>query len=399
MTPTVPDRDLISTCCARALELLRRNATPSGIRAASDSPQAQERHYTTIFGRDAAICALGMVASGEADLVECARAGLRTLGHHQAANGQIPNYVDPAKGEVDFWYTGCIDATLWWLIAIHWCDRLAGGTLARELAPQITRALQWLTCQEHPQWGLLQQNEASDWADIMPRSGFVLYSNALWYGVKRLYRPEDAGRTQTFANELFYPFGEEVPAPRRLRLLAGKVRERLDASPFYLSFVNFSVWGEEGDLFGNLLALLTGLAAPSHGDRIIQAAIDLGANRPFPLRVVGSPIEPKDPLWRPYMLRHRQNLPWQYHNGGCWPFVGGFWVLALHQLGREEQAWHELESLARANSANDWEFNEWFHGTSGASMGMAGQSWNAAMFLFSFLVLSGLGPGLDWEEG
>ena len=40
---------------------------------------------------------------------------------------------------------------------------------------------------EHQRFFLLQQNEATDWADIMPRSGFVLYSNALWYLVKRLY--------------------------------------------------------------------------------------------------------------------------------------------------------------------------------------------------------------------
>ena len=31
--------------------------------------------------------------------------------------------------------------------------------------------------QEHQRFFLLQQNEASDWADIMPRSGFVLYTN------------------------------------------------------------------------------------------------------------------------------------------------------------------------------------------------------------------------------
>ena len=41
--------------------------------------------------------------------------------------------------------------------------------------------------QEHQRFFLLQQNEASDWADIMPRSGFVLYSNALWHRVKQLY--------------------------------------------------------------------------------------------------------------------------------------------------------------------------------------------------------------------
>ena len=43
--------------------------------------------------------------------------------------------------------------------------------------PSIERAIHWLLAQEHQRFFLLQQNEASDWADIMPRSGYVLYTN------------------------------------------------------------------------------------------------------------------------------------------------------------------------------------------------------------------------------
>src|SRR5690606_39832512 len=44
---------------------------------------------------------------------------------HQADNGQIPKYVDPYGKESDFWYLGCIDATLWWLIALRFYARHA----------------------------------------------------------------------------------------------------------------------------------------------------------------------------------------------------------------------------------------------------------------------------------
>jgi glycogen debranching enzyme len=387
------NRPLIDACCDQALALLRRNATPAGILAASRSKSACARNYDSIFGRDAAICSLGMAASGEPDLISCARAGLLTLGRTQAANGQIANFVRPETGEVDFWYTGCIDATLWWLIALHRFDQLVHGSdLGTMLAPQIARSLQWLACQEHPAWGLLQQNEASDWADIMPRSGFVLYTNALWFRVKELYGLADAGQTRQSAGHLFYPFDEALPTSRRMHRMTANIRQGMDPSPFFLSFVNFTSWGREADLLANTLALLTGLADPSHGERIVSAVLGGGAHRPYPLRVVGTPIEQNDPLWRPYMLRHEQNLPWQYHNGGSWPFAGGFWILALDRLGKTEQAWEELEVLALANQVNDWEFNEWFHGTSGAPMGMAGQSWNAAMFLLAYRTLTDRTP-------
>jgi glycogen debranching enzyme len=79
----------------------------------------------------------------------------------------------------------------------------------------------------------------------------------------------------------------------------------------------------------------------------------------------------------------------QYHNGGIWPFVGGFWVMALARLGLQAQAWSDLGRLAQANALDGWRFTEWFHGRTLAPMGMAGQSWNAATFPLARRALAG----------
>lgn len=352
--------------------------------AASPSTSADSRGYRHIFGRDVAICALGMLVSGDEALRETARAGLVTLAQHQADNGQIPKYVNTSVNEADFWYLGCIDATLWWLIALHFYGRLTEDTrLQTDLQPQINEALRWLHCQEHPHLFLLQQNEASDWADIMPRSGFVLYSNTLWYYVKRLYCLPHREETRLHFNYLFYPFSNTLPDSRRLRLLMHYVRKRVDRSELYLSFVNFSFWGEEGDVFGNLLAILSGLATEGPSHRILHAITGLTAGSPHPIPVTCKPIGKKDFLWRSYMGRHKQNLDHQYHNGGIWPFVGGFWVLALAARGQRSAARAALQRLAEVNQVGEWGFHEWFHGVSGEPRGMRGQSWNAAMFLLA----------------
>jgi glycogen debranching enzyme len=83
------------------------------------------------------------------------------------------------------------------------------------------------------------------------------------------------------------------------------------------------------------------------------------------------------------MARHQQNQVHQYHNGGIWPFVGGYWVMALAQLGLRVQARAELVKLARVNALDGWRFTEWFHGRTLKPMGMAGQSWNAAAWLLA----------------
>src|SRR6202022_2564914 len=170
-------RSLLQTCHVRSIELLRRNLTPGGILAASPGPRASKRGYTAIFGRDAAVCAIGMAVSGDKQLERAAAAGLHTLAEHQAPNGQIAKFVDLHRQEADFWYLGCIDSTLWWMIALAFLDRRSRASgLRRKYAKHIKLAIQWLLAQEHQRFFLLQQNEASDWADIMPRSGFVLYT-------------------------------------------------------------------------------------------------------------------------------------------------------------------------------------------------------------------------------
>jgi glycogen debranching enzyme len=382
---SVGDAALVEECRQRAIALLASNQGRHGMRAAAPGARAARRGYEAIFGRDAAVCALGMAMSGDARLTRTASTGLITLARRQARNGQIPKFVDPQHEEADFWYLGCIDATLWWLIAVDFLTRCgAPGDLRARLAQQVERALDWLECQEHQRFHLVMQGEASDWADIMPRSGFVLYSNALWYRVKRLYRLAHAERTHHYFNQLFHPFSAGLAEYRRARLLTDYVKRGARNRDLYLSFVNFSFFGEDGDVFGNLLAILFGLADGSGATRVLRALRAAKVNRPYPVRVVCDPIGQDDPLWRDYMLRHRQNLVWQYHNGGIWPFVGGFWVAALAHVGDVAGARDDLVRLARANALSGWQFNEWLHGRSRKPCGMPHQSWNAAAYLMAW---------------
>ncbi len=373
MNPSLEDE-----CRVRAIALLKRNLSRAGVRAATPGARVRRRHYDAVFARDASICALGMAVSGDSSLARRAARALGTLAAQQAPNGQIPNFVDTGRRAPDFWYVGCIDATLWWLVAVS-----ALGVRDR-FARRIERAIAWLAAQEHPRFGLVQQNEASDWADIMPRSGFVLYTNALWYLVKRLYRLPGAAATHRWANALLRPFAARPPRDRRARQLTEDPRRRARRRELYLSFVNFGAFGDEGDVFGNLLALFCGLASGSTARRVLRALERARVDVPYPVRAVVAPILPRDSLWRSYMLRHRQNLPWQYHNGGVWPFIGGFWVAALARHGRRREAREALERLARANALGRWAFNEWLDGRTAALRGMRGQSWNAATYLMAY---------------
>ncbi len=373
-------------CYRRSVDLLLRNSSPHGVLASARIPKASSRNYLSVFGRDASICALGMVGSGDERLIGVARAGLATLARYQAGNGQIPNYVKPERKEVNFWHLGCIDATLWWLIALKFHDRHSGD---RKLLPLLRtraeKAISWLLCHEQPSRRLLVQNEASDWADIMPRSGHVLYTNALWYKVKKLYRLPAADGTKTRFNRTFFPFfsnGRDNGGDRFYTI--DRIRKEVRPTSYYLSFVSYLSWGEEIDLYGNALSILFDLPEGALRRKIVGFLEGAGRNGSLTLPVTLNPIRKGSRHWREYMERHNLNAPHQYHNGGVWPYAGCFWAMTLAKEKKRAPAIRELRNIAALNAANDWQFNEWFHGTTGRPMGMPGQSWNAAMFLLAY---------------
>ncbi len=388
-------KNIIEECYKRSVDLLIKNSTPFGLMASSVTEKAKSRNYTSIFARDASICSLGMAVSGHKKLIKTAEKSLISLAGGQARNGQIPNFVKPEKDESDFWYLGAIDATLWWLIAIKYFDKHVkpDKLLAVRLKKNIEMAINWLEAQEHQKFFLLTQNEASDMADIMPRSGFVLSTNALWHMVKRYYNLLNAKDTKQSFNYIFNPwqkipdsFYKKVYRAKRLIRLA---KAKKSKENYYLSFVNYSFSGEDADMFGNCLAIISGLANDKQAEKIRKSFIGLRGKKLLPLPVLFKPIDEKSKLWRDYMLVHKQNYPYQYWNGGVWPFAAYFWSIVLAKAGQKKEAEEELEKIAKANFKNNWQFNEWLSAKTGQPMGMAGQSWNAGAFLLAYWYLKG----------
>jgi hypothetical protein len=97
-------------------------------------------------------------------------------------------------------------------------------------------------------------------------------------------------------------------------------------------------------------------------------------------------IRRQDPDWRPrYEIYGR---PGEYHNGGVWPFICGFYVAALVAAGRRSLAARRLEALTHlVRPAREAEvafgFNEWIKAQDGSARGQDWQSWSAAMYLYA----------------
>lgn len=147
------------------------------------------------------------------------------------------------------------------------------------------------------------------------------------------------------------------------------------------------------DLLGNGLAILSGLVSRATAGEIIdwieaecralrergELAVDLPPVM-FPF------IRPQDPDWRERYARF--NLPGEYHNGGVWPFIGGFYVAALVAAGLEKPARQKLAALTELvrparREGLAFGFNEWFRAQDGAPQGQDWQTWSAALYLYA----------------
>jgi glycogen debranching enzyme len=53
--------------------------------------------------------------------------------------------------------------------------------------------------------------------------------------------------------------------------------------------------------------------------------------------------------------------------------------LGLHDIARNELA--KLARVNRLGKIDQWEFNEWVHGTTGRPIGKAYQAWSAAAYI------------------
>lgn len=404
-----------------AERLLLRNGGELGLLGASQA-------YKQVWARDSMICSLGLLLCRSPEGVAIHRRSLETLRRFQSRLGKIPHNVglanveDPAliahggrsgRSEVgvilDTAHAGCADSNLWYIIG-HYCYQVLTGDsdYVGEAWESLEQALLWLRYQDSNECGLLEIHEAMDWADLFANRYNVLYDNVLYYAawksmaaMARFLGKEGSGEAydqraldvQVKLNAVLW-VGPEAPkdwpwiARERSEWVytLRRVETELVERPFYLPYLAFRDFADRFDSLGNLLAILFGVADRRQADKILDYIEGCGLNEPYPLRALYPAIQPGERDWRDYYRVRNLNLPHHYHNGGAWPFIGGFYVAALVQAGRLEEARRQLLKLTEMNrqgKRGEWEFNEWCHGLSGHPMGYSGQSWSTAMYLYA----------------
>ncbi len=403
-----------------AEQILLANGSDLGLLGSSQA-------YKQVWARESMLCGLGLWLCDDPSARQIHRRSLETLRRYQSPLGKIPHnvgyghFADPALvalgGQLDpeggaepaedTIHAGCVDNNLWYIVGQYFNFCMSGDLdFLRDSWNSLEKALLWLRYQDSNECGLLEVHEAMDWADLFANRYNVLYDNVLYYASWKamglMAQALGLAADPYFRNaadvhhklNLLLWVGPEEPVDwdwvRRNRkewlYPLHRVETELVARPFYLPYMGFREYADRFDTLGNLLAILFGVADSTKAGKILDYIRGTGLDSPYPVRALYPPIQPGEVDWREYYRVRNLNLPDHYHNGGAWPFIGGFYVAALVRAGRFSEAHQQMQRLAemdRLGKEKEWEFNEWFHGLSGRPMGFGGQSWSAAMYLYA----------------
>jgi len=365
---------LITRAKEAAIEILLHNAHGpyNGL------PRTAGWGYPEPYTRDLMVSSLGILLTGNAELIKSLQKTLETIAHNQSPQGHIPSLVHDREDR------GSSDCTPLFLMATALFRQVTGKK--DFLEQTVRKAIVWMEHQSPTNRVLVAQLPTSDWRDEQWVLGYGLYVNTLVYAYLHLFGQHRRAAELKEQMGRFFVRGDR----QNWHIHEGLV---LPNKPYYAMWAYKVYRSERFDLLGNSIAILTGLASTSRARRIIswveaecrsmkkkgELAVNLPPNF-FPY------IRPEDPDWVPRYAKY--NKPGEYHNGGIWPFVCGFYVAALVAAGKHELAEKKLidltELLRPARIADvEFGFNEWIKAQDGVLRGEDWQSWSAAMYLYA----------------
>jgi hypothetical protein len=357
-----------------ALEVLLHNAHGPY----HELPRTAGWGYPEPYTRDLLFSIFGIGVSEDKELIGSIKKVLETLASNQSAHGHIPSLVHDPEDR------GSSDSTPLFLVGVGIYRKISGDS--GFLSEAVKKSLTWMQYQSPSDRYLVTQQPTSDWRDEQWVLGYGLFVNTLVYSYLRLLGHHDR------ADKVRHEMG-------RFTVTDGKMNHHtheglvVKHKPYYALW-SYKIYNSERfDLLGNSLAILSGIASPTRAGELVSwiedecetmqkngdLAVDLPPNF-FPF------IKPGDADW---LERYAQyNNPGDYHNGGIWPFICGFYIAALVAAKRFKLAEKKLLALTqilKSSSSNNltYGFNEWIKAQDGKPMGQDWQTWSAALYLYA----------------
>ncbi|MEY2739285.1 MAG: hypothetical protein RL259_1194 [Bacteroidota bacterium] len=367
----------------KSIALLHRVASPSGFLASAENTS----NYQRVWARDGVICGLAALASKDEKLISTFKSTLDTLARYQHEVGTIPSNVFVSENQAEVSYGGLagrVDALTWFIIGVcQYGFHQNDSAFVEKYSHQIEKCFQLLAAWEFNNKQLVYVPLSGNWADEYITDGYVLYDQLLRVWALKCYA--HFNKNSAIANKI-----EAIIQQIEANFLPNATVEPFHPRAYNaINFADFapcsfspSGYKMQFDAFANGLLLLLNLGTDTFQDNLMEFTSQLAVSTPMGLiPAFWPPVFPQDEHWN--LLENNckyefRNYPYEFHNGGSWSMVNGFFCMAYQSKNEIEKARLLLQNINTANAQNDFSFYENFNTQTQEPNGVAFCAWSAA---------------------
>jgi GH15 family glucan-1,4-alpha-glucosidase len=367
----------------KAIELLKKCSSTEGFLASAQNIS----NYKRVWARDGVICGLAALASGDEQLIQTFKNTLETLAKNQHEIGTIPSNVMVADDKTAVSYGGLagrVDAITWYIIgvcqyAFHQNDK----AFVTKHKISIEKCLALLNAWEFNNKHLLYVPLSGNWADEYITDGYVLYDQLLRIWALKSYNHFEK-------NLLLDHKIEKIKEQIEINFFPDSVGEKhhekayncIEFNGFFPCSFSPAGYKNNFDAFAASLLILLNIGSPEFQQKIAKHSFTLASSTQLGLLpAFWPPIFEDDEHWN--LLKNNckyefRNFPYEFHNGGSWSMVNGFFGLALYSIIENDKATIILDKINSANAKEDFAFYENFNTNTQEPNGVAYCAWSAA---------------------
>jgi len=377
----------------KSIELLRDLSIKQGFVASTEKVS----NYRRVWGRDGAVTIIAALASGDKKLIATSAQTLRTLKEFQDKTGRIPSNIEfngSKVKHVSYGSTvGRIDATMWYIIGVcQFVLHTGDKDFFEEFHGSIKKAQFYLECLELNGNGLIYFPQGADWADEYINHGYILFDQVLrLIALQSYYRVvneidvlKDIDHLSNLIIVNYFPDEENSDSKYVYNKILFDASLQEYEPPLPIAYFTTHSVRHHVANFANSLLLLSGILDKGDSVAIKNTIIEKFLSNGVPILPAFSPvIEEGDPHWDKLMHHYRfnfKNKPYNFHNGGLWSLVHGFFLANLD--GEEGKEY--LEKFAEMLKRDDYTFPEFYNGKTHEAGGTKHLGFSASAYIICY---------------
>ncbi len=367
----------------KAVALLHKVSSPAGFLAAAQ----QEDNYRRVWTRDAVVCGLAALTTGDEALIKTFKNSLITIWAKQHPSGFLPSNVDAKNSTVSYGGTvGRADTAAWAIIGLcSYSLHIKDEAFALSLKAGVDKAFDVMDIWEFNGKHLMYVPQSADWADEYIQHGYILFDQllrvwALQLAAKVFHNNAHADKAtvikNTICNNFFYRSDDA-------NWYAGNMIHQKENTPQHYWWLGFnpSQIYRQWDLQANALALLLNIGSGEQQTTVVNYIADLLRKEKQMLPSIGPAIHAGD--WQMHELKNNfayrfRNKPGEFHNAGAWPVWNGWLCAALQLKGYDALQQELLQNIIDSTCKNNYEMNECYSTQTGVACGVHECAWSAA---------------------